>query len=450
MPGTASAPPDASRRRLDRLVATSVLAVVLTACATGDGEGSASLDLPRSVSPAPLVQSLVAGPGTADGAHRVPATGVLDGARVLDVPLTSPPRWIVGGGTEDASWWAVVDVEGGVRGVRVLDDRPDQHEEVPVQPSRLPPGAPPVLVTVAPMALEQPPSDAAPSAPPLPLLPEGTAAVLADGSVRLGDGTGAPVLEVDAPPDARMAVDPVTGALAIPAGAGRARRGESGGHSSVVIVDVEGVTDQVSLDRGETFGGLGPAWVDLERDGRPELATIVEHPDRRSAVTVLDLHAGRRQGPYVAPGEGLHLVGASGLGADRQVELVAARSSSGAGSLEWYRPEGDRLDIVAAAEGYWAPAPGSDQLDRALLTDGTGDRRADVVVPTADMTALAVLTRTDAGSGVLEVVRLELPGALRSNLAAVGRVERPLVLAAATDDVLRLWLAGPGERDRQR
>ena len=327
------------------------------------------------------------------------------------------------------------------------DADPEAWEAVPVTPAVLPPGAPPVLETVNPLQLVVPPEDAAPLSPPVELLPSGRAAVVADGSVRLGDGPDAPVLDVDAPPDARLAVDPVTGSLAIPAGATevgpRGVAGQGPAATSLVVVDVEGDVARVGLGADEVLERLGPAWVDLALDGAPELLVATGAGDRGSRVVALGIDGARWEGPV---GEELHVLGASFLGPDREVEIAAVRAPDGDGTLEWYRAVDGRLEVVARRSGYRTHVPGSANLDQAVLTDGTGDRRPDVVVPAADRQALAVLTRTARGAA--EVLRLELPGPLATNVAAVGRADRPVVLGAASDDVLRLWLAAPAvDRD---
>lgn len=436
------------RRALAVALALALVGLGCATSSTGD-----DLALPSSVDPAPLPQPLVRGTDSSDGAHRVPATGVLDGARVLDVALASRPAWIVGAGTSGATWWVVVDESGAVRGLRVPDDDPAAFEDVPVVPDRLPPGAPPVVETVDPITLVAPPADGAPLAPPLRLLPSGTAAVLDDGAVRLGDGPDAPVLAVDAPPDARMAVDPVTGALAVPAGASdrypHGALGDDVEATGVVVVDVDGAVRRIDVADDEVLEGLGPAWVDVEGDSTPELAAVVSSFGAGSRLVVFGLDGRRREGPPTGrSNRWIHLVGGTFAGSAGEIELVAVRTPHLTGTVEWYRAAADGLEVVAALDGYRSHVLGTRNLDLALLTDGTGDRTADVVIPTADLGALAVLTRVDEAPGAVEAVRLPLPGTLATNVAAAGRTNQPLVLAAATDTTLRLWLAGPGERDR--
>ena len=427
------------------LALAAALVVVVGACGASQDGGGRS-DLPSRVDPAPLPQPLVGGTGSVDGAHRVPGAGDLGAATVVDVPLEAPPAWVVAGATEDATWWLVADVDGGLQGVRVPDADPAAWVRVPVAPDALPPGAPPVLETVNPLRLVVPAADASPQSPPVELLPQGRAAVLADGSVRLGDGPGAPVLAVGAPPDARLAVDPVTGALAIPAGATDAYPhgavGDELEASAVVVVGVDGAVTRLDLDDGEVLEGLGPAWVDLALDGEPELLLAASRAGTGTRVVALGTDGSRWEGPPTGrSNRWIHVLGASFLGPEREVEIAAVRTPHLGGVVEWYRPVDGRLEVVASLEGYRSHTFGSRNLDQVVLTDGTGDRRPDVIVPTLDQTALAVLTRTPRGAA--EVLRLELPGPLATNIAAVGRAERPVAVGAATASGLRLWLAAP-------
>jgi hypothetical protein len=166
----------------------------------------------------------------------------------------------------------------------------------------------------------------------------------------------------------------------------------------------------------------------------PELLVTVSDADVGARLRVYDL-----EGDIVAEsepiGQGfrwLHQVAVAPLGPEGELEIIAVRTPHIGGVVEAYRLVGDRLERVAAIEGYSSHALGSANLDMALLADVDGDGRADVVVPTQDRRTLAVLARTAEGFEELE--RLDLGGELATNVAASPAATGDLVLAAGTSD----------------
>ena len=76
----------------------------------------------------------------------------------------------------------------------------------------------------------------------------------------------------------------------------------------------------------------------------------------------------------------------------------------------------------------------------ALAGDVTGDGCVDVIVPTNDLDALGVLSRTPGGTDV--TAELPLPGRLTTNVAGASLRDGSLAIAAGTSEgVLRIYVA---------
>jgi len=203
--------------------------------------------------------------------------------------------------------------------------------------------------------------------------------------------------------------------------------------SALAISADDGSESRVELPEHEVIEGIS-AIVALFGDG-------IEG----SLVTVSDAELGARLRLYAPEGDiiagsepigqgfrWLHQIGVGPTGPDGELEIIAVRTPHIGGVVEAYQLDGDRLERVAAIDGYSSHVIGSANLDMALLADTDADGQLEIVVPTQAMTELAVLERTE--EGFAEVMRLPLEGRLASNVAAaVGRDGR-LSLAVATDD----------------
>eukprot|EP00561_Arcocellulus_cornucervis_P013223 CAMPEP_0185804304 /NCGR_PEP_ID=MMETSP1322-20130828/3170_1 /TAXON_ID=265543 /ORGANISM="Minutocellus polymorphus, Strain RCC2270" /LENGTH=485 /DNA_ID=CAMNT_0028500269 /DNA_START=151 /DNA_END=1604 /DNA_ORIENTATION=+ len=102
--------------------------------------------------------------------------------------------------------------------------------------------------------------------------------------------------------------------------------------------------------------------------------------------------------------------------------------------------------MFAKISPYNTQEEGSRVVDTAVSGDLNGDGLAEAVVPTENMDHLAGVQLMDQGDGVYvpeEMWRLELPGALTSNVAAVASSDGSgvgIAMGAASGKVFRLWV----------
>ena len=204
--------------------------------------------------------------------------------------------------------------------------------------------------------------------------------------------------------------------------------------SALAIGSDVGPGVRVELDGPEVIEGISAIAAELSDNGPFGFLVTVGDADVGARLRAYD-----EDGAAIAEsdpiGQGyrwLHQIGVGPTGPGGEVEIIAVRTPHIGGVVEAYRLNGDRFERVAAIEGYSSHVLGSPNLDMALLADTDADGQLEVIVPTQDMTELAIIERT--ADGFAEVVRLPLDGRLATNVAAAVDEQGRLSLAAATDD----------------
>lgn len=205
--------------------------------------------------------------------------------------------------------------------------------------------------------------------------------------------------------------------------------------SAIDVRDADGLVVRVAVDDDEVIEGTSVMVADI----------VPDEPGSELLVTVSDAETGGRlraygpDGRIVAESEPigrgfrwLHQVAAAPLGPEGETEIIVVRTPHLGGVVEAYRLAGERLERVAALEGYSSHVLGSSNLDMAVLADADGDGGLDVIVPTQDFRALGLLART--ADGFEELDRLALDGVLVTNVSATPSATGGLVLAVGTAD----------------
>lgn len=328
---------------------------------------------------------------------------------VVDVDLGLPVAWVLPSPAAPGRGWIVV-LEGGA----VLEVAEGAGEVRAGRP--LPAGVPPVASLAADGNVEV------------------RSALEAARELEAGLGGGRAVAAL---PDARVvtAPDGTTVMLADPtARYGHAVLGDGIEAGAVAVARPDGSSTVITIEPPAVVEGTSPLLADLDADGVVEIIVTVSDPEAGARLRAYTLD-GAVAGESDPIGRGFrwrHQVGVGPVGPAGEVELVAVRTPHIGGIVEAFRLADGRLSLVASIEGYSSHRLGSPNLDMALLADGDGDGRLDVIVPTRSMRALAILSRTDGGFE--EVGRLGLDGVLSTNVAAVADPDGQLVLAVGTED----------------
>jgi hypothetical protein len=387
-----------------------------------------------STAPTGVDRSTVAYTYGPPSGNRVAAGGIdLAAATRVDVDPSGTPAWVVGAPAADGdgTTWVVATEDGTLDAARVVDG---EARLGTVSPPSLPAGTPPALDPSRNRVLA-PPTGASTLAHPTPT-PAGTVVVRADGTLAVGDSTH----DVDALPDARVAVG--DDHAVVLAGATRqydhGALGDGTEASAVAVVSLpDGDVSTFPVDRG-VVEGTSPILADVTGDGtRDVLVTESDATDGARLVAYAPTGDVRARGPPVGSGyRWRHQLAVAPFGPDGTREVAVVKTPHIGGTVEFYRRDGDRLRIAATADGYSSHALGSRNLDGARAVDADDDGRVELVVPTDDRRALAVLARTR--DGVRRIDSLSLPDRITGNLATA-TVDGSTALGAMTRQGLHVW-----------
>lgn len=185
-----------------------------------------------------------------------------------------------------------------------------------------------------------------------------------------------------------------------------------------LIDEASGVRTRVDVDDPAVIEGISPLLADVDQDGSTDVLVTISDADSGAALAAF-----RQDGSLLAASDPIGLgrrwrnqMAVGPVGPNGEVEVVDVRTPHIGGTVEFFRHEDGRLVLAAASEDrFTSHVIGSRNLDLAVMADGNGDGRPDVIVPTQSLGALAVLTRTTDG---VEVAEVGFDGSIATNLAA--------------------------------
>jgi len=366
-------------------------------------------------------------------------------AEPTTVGIDGAPRWIatapdVRSGDRRAGLWCVVRADGVVDLFRIAAD--GSPERVPVDPGSLPEGTPPLLAVGSDGARVVPPPDGGSRLTHPIVVGDRTVYVDGDGGlvVLADDGARVGRLAVDALPDARLVTDG-TLVFVLAGGTDRYGHGALGDGieaDRVAVIDPASSTVRATLDPpGEAvIEGLSPLLAGLGGDGDPRVVVTESTGEDGARIAAYDAEGSRVvAGPGIGTGNRWrHQVAVAPFGPDGTGEVAVVRTPHIGGTVEFYRPDGDRLAIAATEEGYSSHAYRSRNLSGGLgVVDGD---RATLVVPTDERTELAGVERTPGSARRAWTV--DVGGTITANVAAAPYGDRTAVGTARRGELV-VW-----------
>jgi hypothetical protein len=393
-----------------------------------------------------------------DGNRYVQGRGAFPHVRSLDIELSGRPVWVVAAPGSGGSVWATVLEDGRIEAFSIVKSR---VAKVRVEPERIPPGAPPILVVDAGIPKR---SGASPQ-PVAKLLPElsyqnnyrthpvvlprsgKTAAIDDRGNLVISQKSGYTTISVDALPDARIVFDEKE-RLAILTGPtdiyGHSILGDDLEATRITIVETDGqvrVAGQISVDGGKVIEGLSPILADITGDGQPEIVVTVSDAEGGAQIAAYS-EDGKLVGAGPEVGRGyrwIHQIAAAPFGPGDVIELAAVRTPHVGGMVEYYRLFGGHLSVVAHRKGFSTHRIGSRNLDMAVAGDFDGDGAVELLLPNYSFDMLLLLSRTTDGVAVESTYPVD--GTAQSNVAAVWFQDEALIVGVGrADGVLRVWV----------
>lgn len=208
------------------------------------------------------------------------------------------------------------------------------------------------------------------------------------------------------------------------------------------VVDAQlQVVAVLRLPADEVFEGLSPLWADVDGDGMQDLITTVSSAALGAQIRVYD----RAQnliatGPAIGQGfRWRHQLAWGGFGENGEMGLIEVLTPHLGGRVGFFQLQGDQLVRTAVIAGFTSHVINSDNLDMAVGGDFNGDGQPEIVLPSQDRTQIAGLQVR--GESFAVVWSLPLEGSLMSNLAASQLADGRLLLGAATQSTLHIWVS---------
>jgi len=272
---------------------------------------------------------------------------------------------------------------------------------------------------------------------------------LVDGTL-VDESTGRDLF-TDPLPDTRVVTDGQRlVALAAPTDRyGHAVLGDAIEASAVEVVTADGTNSTpITVDEPDVIEAVSPMLADVDGDGSLDVVLTLSNSKTgaRLAAYALDGTPIAETEPIGTGNRWRNLLAAAPTGPNGEVELIDVRTPHIGGTLQFFRDDGTgTLQLVAAASGYSTHVIGSRNLDLGIVTDADGDGRLDVLLPSQERDALAVVTRDDgAENGLREIARVALGSVLTTNVSAVPHGDNGIAYAVGTDDGRVVVWPGPG------
>jgi len=220
----------------------------------------------------------------------------------LDIPLNGPPAWLVSETLENGVLWVTVLEDGKVQAIKVPNGKYAVNN---IQPSKLPPGMPPLLIGKGDtLRCWDPPADASDGTHGV-LVGHGESVAYIDneGHLVVSSVSGAIRLPVAALPDTRILMDDGQRLLMLTDPTTRYLHGVLGDTTeaaSFTIVDTQGeprVVAKVSVGDNEVIEGTSLLWVDVNGDQEREIVATVSASGQGARLRIY-----RESGETIAQG----------------------------------------------------------------------------------------------------------------------------------------------------
>lgn len=370
----------------------------------------------------------------------------------MDIPLSGQPTWIAGVPFENGSAWAVAFENGVLQAFLVTLDG---YTQIAISPAQISPGMPLTIYAQGGnlFALTAPGADASPLSPPVPLDDQlqSIAYIATSGDLVLWQNGHETRLPVDALPDSRILADGNGMLLLLSNPTERYGHGvlgdglEAAGITLVETAPEVRIAQIISIPEPDVIEGIYPLWEDLNGDGQREIIVTLSNAQAGARIVAY------REGPSAGSGQAVLLAEGPSVGTGfrwRHQLLVAPFGEGGesllavvrtphiGGVLEFYRLEGNRLEIVTEIPGFSTHSIGSRNLVTALAGDLDDDGQIELLAPDQTHMRLGIVSIDG------KTTWLDLNAKLATNLAAVTLTDsgRVTIAAGLANNTLRLWL----------
>jgi len=372
------------------------------------------------------------------GNHVIDGSLDLLSANRIDIPLNGKPMWIVSGINGNEIVFVVALDTGTIQSFSITETSYELYE---LNTDNVPPAFPPLLVlNENKFQIPLLPDDATTLTSPI-LLGSDLIYIANNGDiVRVGDSSQTRI-SINAMPDSRILIDENNHLLLLTQPTDRYAHGILGDiiePAAIVLLDTVPdlkVITTISISGDDVIEGLYPIWSDLDNDGQKEI--IVTLSNELSGARFAAFH---EDGSLIAESAPIglahrwrHQIGVAQFAPAMHPLLAAVRTPHIGGIVEYFRLNGNKLELVSEVSGFSSHSIGSRNLDSALIGDFNNDGIVELLAPDNPHTSLGIINLHNA------ITTIPLGGALTSNLSATN-LNGDIIVGAGIDGHLLIWI----------
>lgn len=382
----------------------------------------------------------------ADGNRVVAGQGAFPDVPFLDIALDGEPNWLLSAPFGDGVLWVVTLIDGMVNGFVVSHGT---VTEIDLMPNQLPAGQPPILVIEkGEPRLLVPWGEVASFSHPVPVGNDlnKLAYIDPDGNLILENDYSTTKMPANALDDGRILVDEQERLLFLSDPTTQYGHGVLGDKVEAKAISLVATKPHLQLITQIPIGddwvieGIMPIWADLDQDGQREII-VTRANDNEGAQIVAFSEDGSlfASGPSI--GNGFRWRNQMAVGAfdnSGDLHLVDVLTPHIGGTVEFYRLNGDKLDIETGVRQYTSHVIKSRNLDMGISADFNSDGKLEVLVPTQDRTQLIIVGLQNGIATPLWKLPTDAP--VMTNLSATQNPSGGLAVGVGlADNRLRIW-----------
>ena len=429
------------------------LTLIFSACAPTEERSASNTPSPASVIPietehpisTPLIPERNIDFIGTNAMRYFPAEVDLTTATQIDIPLAGKPVWIAGIPFDNGNAWVAALEDGSLQAYLV---NPGDYTQVKITPEQLPPGAPLTIYSQNGklFALTVPGSDASPLTSPILLntdIPE-IAYIAANGDLVIWKNGQETRLPVNALPDSLMISNRnrllfLSNPTDIYAHGVLGDTIEATGITLVQTHPEVSILNTISITAPDVIEGIYPIWTDINLDG--ELEIIVTLSNAQDGARIVAFHEDGSllaEGPIIGIGyRWRHQLMVAPFEKSGKNLLAVVRTPHIGGVVEFYRLNGNALEIVAEIPGISTHSIGSRNLFTAQAGDFDNDGQVELLAPDQNHTRLTIV-----GIDGVNTSQLDLNAELVTNLATIVAPGSGMSSLAAglSNNTLRVWI----------